>query len=203
MTVITGCLATVTPSMNVIATVLVILSFGMVSGVSIFATSMIQVAVKHEYIGIASGVFVTSRTLGGAVATTIYLTVLQNRITTDIPKYVALPLAENGTKPSLIPGIILALTSGDVTSPALASVSPKALYAAVTGLKLAYADAFRLVYLISIAFGVIGCVVVAFAANVDHLMTGKVDIKLEEGAHIRANTDTGEGHIIRHTDEKA
>jgi len=55
----------------------------------------------------------------------------------------------------------------------------------------------RLVYLVSIAFGVVGTVIVCFSKNVDEYMTNKVDIRLDEGAKLKAVTDTGEGHIIR------
>ncbi|EXJ90159.1 hypothetical protein A1O3_03228 [Capronia epimyces CBS 606.96] len=196
MTICCGCLATSTPASHVSSTVLVALSFAFVSAVSIFATAMVQLNVKHEHIGVASGLTVTMRTLGGAVATTIYLTILNNKLVSNLPKYVATPLAEDGVALSLIPDVIVALTSGDATSPVLAQLSPKALLDAVTGLKGAYANAFRLVYLVSIAFGVIGTFTVAFAADVDHQMTRKVDVTLAEGAHIRVQTDTGEGHII-------
>jgi hypothetical protein len=42
------------------------------------------------------------------------------------------------------------------------------------------------VYLVTIAFGVVGTVCAAFSTNVDKLMTSHVDIKLEEGAHVHA-----------------
>jgi copper(I)-binding protein len=202
MTVCCGCLATSTPTSNVSSTALVALSFAFVSAVSIFATSMVQLNVKHEHIGVASGLIVTMRTLGGAVATTIYLTILNNKLTSNLPKYVATPLAKDGVDPALIPDVILALTSGAITSPVLGKLTPKALFDAVSGLKGAYANAFRLVYLVSIAFGVIGTITVAFASDVDHLMTRQVDVKLAEGAHVKVQTDTGEGHIIRHDDEQ-
>jgi MFS family permease len=202
MTICCGCLATSTPTSNVSSTALVALSFAFVSAVSIFATSMVQLNVKHEHIGVASGLTVTMRTLGGAVATTIYLTILNNKLTSNLPKYVATPLAKDGVALALIPDVILALTSGDTTSPVLGKLTPKALFDAVNGLKGAYANAFRLVYLVSIAFGVIGTVTVAFASNVDHLMTRQVDVKLAEGAHIKVQTDTGEGHMIRQNDEQ-
>ena len=47
---------------------------------------------------------------------------------------------------------------------------------------------------VTINFGVLGAVHVAFTANVDHLMTRNINIKLEEGAY----TETGEVYIIRH-----
>ena len=47
---------------------------------------------------------------------------------------------------------------------------------------------------ITINFGVLGAVHVAFTANVDHLITSNFNIKLEEGAY----NETGEVYIVRH-----
>lgn len=200
LTLLSGCQAIVTPTSNVGSTCLVILVFGFVAGASVLSTAMIQLGVPHEFIGIASGILVCARTLGGAIGATIYETILQNKLTTNIPRLIAVPLAKAGVPLAEIPGVIEALTSGDTTSPALASLKPSVLYAAVQGLRLSYASAFRLVYLISIAFGIAATLVLCFTRDVDRLMTNKIEIKLDEGAHIKAHTDTSEGHIIRAED---
>ena len=202
LTLCSGAQAIVSTNSNIGSTVIVIFINAFVLAASMFAVSMVQVGVPHEFIGIASGVTVTARSLGGAVATTIYVTILQNKIASSFGPDVGVPLAENGVSLSLIPAVIGALATGDVTSPALAKISPQALYAAVAGLKQAYVTSFRLVYLVSTAFGVVGTVVACFAKNVDSLMTNLVNIKVEEGAHIKVVSDTGEGHVIHHTDEK-
>jgi len=202
MTVCCGAQAIVTPTSNVSSTALLPLIYAFISGASIIATAMVQLGVEHEFIGIASGMLVTTRSLGGAVATTIYVSILQNKVAGSLAKEVGIPLAKAGVPLESIPAIIEALAAGDTTSPALASISLAALGTAVEGLKQAYAHAFRIVYLVSIAFGVVGTIVVAFSANVDHLMIRKVDIKLDEGAHIHSHMDTGEGHVIQDAAEK-
>ena len=93
--------------------------------------------------------------------------------------------------------MIEALTNGDVTSPVLHELTPQLLGLAAEGIKEAFAHSFRVVYLVSIAFGVVGTVCVAFSSDVDHLMTKEVDIKLDEGTHVEGAVDTGEGHIIK------
>ena len=202
LTVVTGAQAIVTPTSNVGSTALLPIVYAFIAGASVFATAMIQLGVEHAYIGIASGVLVTARGLGGSVATTIYLSILQNKVAGSLAADVGAPLAEAGVPLKSIPAIIEALAAGDTTSPALASISPAALYAAVLGLKTAYAHAFRVVYLVSIAFGVVGTIVVAFAKSVESQMTRKVDIKLDEGAHIHSNMDTGEGHVVHVENDK-
>lgn len=108
-----------------------------------------------------------------------------------------MPLALAGVAPASLPAVIGALSTGKGLE-ALAALTPTQLEIGIHGLKESFAHSFRIVYLVTIAFGVLGTVAVAFTANVDHLMTRKVDIKLEEGIHVHGAVDTGEGHLIRH-----
>jgi len=197
LTIVSGASA-IAPTNNKAATVLTILIGGFVGSTSVISTAVIQIGVAHEYIGIATGLTICARAVGGSVGTTVYSAVLQARLKHNIIQDVALPLAEAGLNPSLLPAVIGALTTGDVTNPALGALTPKMIGIAIEGLKHAWASAFRVVYLVTIAFGVVGTFVVCFSANTDHLLSHKIDIKLAEGAHVHANTDTGEGHIIRH-----
>lgn len=64
------------------------------------------------------------------------------------------------------------------------------------GFKVAYSHAFRIACLVTIAFGVVGTIFVAFPRNVDDKMTSQMDIKLYEGPHLRGLKDTGGSHII-------
>jgi branched-subunit amino acid transport protein len=137
-----------------------------------------------------------ARSVGGTVATAIYTSILKNKVAHFIPTYLALPLAKAGVSPASLPGVIHALSSHTGLE-ALAALTPEQLEIGKYGVKQSFAHAFRIVYLVTIAFGVLGTVAVSFTSNVDHLMTRKVDIKLEEGAHLHGQVDTGEGHIIR------
>ncbi|OCK77155.1 trichothecene efflux pump [Lepidopterella palustris CBS 459.81] len=194
----TGLQAIVTPGSHIASTILVVLIGGSLASANIFQTTIVQLVVAHEYIGVATALVTTARSIGGSVGTTIYTSILTNRLTHYIPIYMAKPMALAGVPLKSIPGIIEALTTGNVASPALAGITLSQLSVAVEGLKQSFAHSFRIVYLVTIAFGAAGTICVAFTANVDHLMTSKVDIKLEEGAHIHGAVDTGEGHIIRH-----
>jgi hypothetical protein len=197
ITLISGVQAIVTPSSNVASTALVALCGGLVSSSTVVSTMIIQIAVPHEYLGIATAIVASARSVGGAVGTTIYVVILQARLADNLMPNVAIPLAKGGLAVKSIPAVIEALLTGDVTSPILATLTIPQLETAVLGLKWAFAHALRTVYLSSIAFGGIGIICSAFVANVDHLMTRTIDIKLEEGAHIKGHTDTGERHFIK------
>ncbi|KAK7894311.1 hypothetical protein LTR67_006072 [Exophiala xenobiotica] len=195
-TVASGCMAIVSPSSSTSSTVLVAMEGISVGGGMIVATAMVQLAVEHEYIGITTALAVTARNIGGSVGQVIYVSIFTEKLKSNIVKYVVHPLAAAGVAPSSIPTVVEALT-GTAPPSALARLTPTQLSIGMDGVKDAFVHSLRLVYLVSIAFGVVGTVVVCFSKNVDEYMTNKVDIRLDEGAKLKAVTDTGEGHIIR------
>jgi hypothetical protein len=165
---------------------------------------MAQLGVAHEYIGIASLMLVCARTVGGSVATTVYTVILQNDMKDHGAKRVATTLAENGVPLSDLLPVVTALLAGDQTSPALLSAlgaHPQAILPAITSLREAYAHAFRIVYLVSIAFGTLGTICAAFSLNVNKLLTRHVDVTLDEGAHLRTHEGNRKAHVIHHHDE--
>jgi hypothetical protein len=166
-----------------------------VGGGMIVATAMVQLAVEHQYIGIATALAVTARNIGGSVGQVIYISIFTDRLKAGIVKYVVYPLLAAGVSPTIIEQVAEAFTGAGPAS-ALAPLTPAQLGIGISGVKNAFAHSLRTVYLVSVAFGVIGTVVVCFCKNVDEHMTNKVDIKLDEGAKIKAVMDTGEGHVV-------
>jgi len=178
---------------------LVALSGVFVSAGTVASTSMAQLGVPHEYIGIASLILVTARTVGGSVATTVYTVILQNDIKNHGAKRVAIAVAEGGVPLTSLLPVVVALLAGDQTSPALITAFetyPKAILAGVAALKEAYSHAFRIVYLVSIAFGTLGTICAAFSLNVDKLLTRHVDVTLDEGAHLKTHEGNRKAYII-------
>ncbi|EXJ66790.1 uncharacterized protein A1O5_09985 [Cladophialophora psammophila CBS 110553] len=195
-TVASGCMAIVSPSSSTASIVLVAMEGISIGGGMIVATAMVQLAVEHQYIGIATALAVTARNIGGSVGQVIYVTIFTEKLKSNIVKYAVYPLAAAGVAPSLIPTVVEALT-GTAPASALEQLTPTQLGIGVKGVKDAFVHSLRIVYLVSIAFGVIGTVFACFSKNVNEYMTNKVDIRLDEGAKLKAMTDTGEGHIIR------
>lgn len=186
----------IAPTSHIASTCLVALMGVSIGGGMIIATAMIQMEVSHEYLGIATSLAITARNLGGSVGAVIYVSIFTDRLKHYIMPYLVLPLFSAGVDPGSIEGAVLALTGTGPVS-ALAALTPAQLEIGIMGVKLTFSHSLRIVYLSSIAFGVIGTVAVCFCRNVDHLMTNKVEIQLDEGAKFVGVTDTGEGHIIR------
>ncbi|GAB7356262.1 hypothetical protein MBLNU459_g7073t1 [Dothideomycetes sp. NU459] len=203
LTMLSGVQAIVTPTSNISSTVICILNGAFIAGVSAESAAIIQFGAKHEFIGIVTGIMVATRGVGGAVGQTVYLSILRNRLATNIPTMVAAPLAKAGVPLGNLEVVIEDLLNGVYTSPQVTALTPAQIAVASAGIKDAYANSFRLIYLISIAFGMVAVVAAAFTRNVEKMMTDTVAVKLNEGAHVRATTDTGEGHVLgKETGEK-
>jgi hypothetical protein len=160
---------------------------------------MVQLNIPHQYLGVAMGLVVTARNVGGSISTTIYTSILSNDLGSNLGTNIATALAKAGVPLADVPAVTGALATGNLTSPALELASPAAIEAGAYALKLSYVHAFRLVYLTSITFGGFGMMCALFTSNFGHLLTTKVDIKLKEGAYFMETADekTG-GHVIAH-----
>ncbi|KAF2489707.1 MFS general substrate transporter [Lophium mytilinum] len=190
-----GLMALVTPTSSTESTVFVAMIGLCTGGGFVVAAAMIQLAVEHEYIGIATALCVTARNVGGAVATVIYTAIFTGRLKFYVSKYVVMGLLKAGVAPASLLGATFALL-GEGPETGLAGLTPAQIEVGLNGVKQSYAHALRIVYLSSIGFGVIGTVCVAFTKNCDDKMTNQVDIKLNEGAKLTGITDEGKGHII-------
>lgn len=151
---------------------------------------MLQLGVKHEHLGIATSLLAAVRVAGGAIATAIYSSILSNQLTSNLESIVARNLVVSGVPIEDIPEIIETLLHGHGgSSPLLESLSPTILHAAEYNIKRAFAKAFRVIYLVSITFGVLGTISAAFSLDVNHLMTHHVDVKLGKGQVIKSSNN--------------
>jgi hypothetical protein len=167
-----------------------------VGAVSVVINAMIQLRVPHQYIGVAMGLVTVFRYVGGSVGTTVYEVILTNQLTDNLGKNVATALGEAGLPVADIPAVTEALATGDATSPALALASPAALAAGTIAIKLTYAHAFKIIYLVSIAFGTVGTICAAFTRNVGEYLTNKLDVILDEQVHLGLHDVQKGGHVL-------
>lgn len=163
---------------------------------AILVTAMVHLGVPHEYIGAASSIAFTCRTIGGSISTVVYLTILTNGLTKNLFPTVAKALAEAGVAETEIIPVATALIEAEATSPALAAVSPTALEAGVYAIKTAYAESFRTVYLVSIAFGALTIIAACFCGNFGKLMTNRIDVRLEKpSVHVAGSEGLGSADV--------
>jgi low affinity Fe/Cu permease len=191
------CANSVTAPGSKIASVIIVTFVGCgVAAATVASNAMIVLAIPHEYVGVAIGLATTARSVGGSVATTIYTVILSHSVENHLGKDIATALAKTGLPLADVLTVTEALVTSNMTSSALKVASPLILQAGSYALKLSYSRSFRLVYLVSITFGVLGAICSFFTKDIRQRLTAAVDIKLEEGAHIVSHADNTGGHII-------
>lgn len=104
--------------------------------------------------GIAVGLAGTFRLLGGAIATAIYSAILSSRFTSALPKFVVQAAESAGLPKASIPALLRATATNTAAAYAkVPGINKAVILAAELAYKLAYVQAFRLVYLVAIGFG--------------------------------------------------
>ena len=106
--------------------------------------------------------------MGGAVATAIYSAILANQFTNRLPVKMA-PVIHNYNVPaSVVPDLLqaAALNTADAYAALPKSITPSVLAATQMAVKYAYVDAFKLVYLVAIAFGVLAITAAFFTKTI-------------------------------------
>jgi hypothetical protein len=102
------------------------------SAAVILSTTMIQLGVLHEYIGIATSMAIATRSMDGFIGTSLYTSILQSRLTHYLPTDVAIPLFNAQAPVQDIPLIIEALLLGN--NELLQDISPVLIKVAEQGM---------------------------------------------------------------------
>jgi hypothetical protein len=143
---------------------------GYIEGTTVTTSSL---AINNQAeIGIAVGVGATTRGVGATIATTIYIVVLSNRLATTIPAVVPPALVEAGLPASSVAGFIQGFTTGSFEG--VPGVTQQIIDIGSRAYKQAQVDAFRTIFLVSIAF--VGTIIVLslFYPDLDSKMTNDV-----------------------------
>jgi MFS family permease len=152
-----------------------------------------------EDIGLATGVGGACRAGSGAIATAIYVTILNNRLSTNIPAIVGPVVVNAGLPQSSIKPLIAGLAAGNITK--VPGINSSIERVARTAYKIAYSDSFRTVYLASIAFGVLAIAASLFTHNMEDKFNNDVARKLH-GKDIQMVEEKSSKHVESHTEDK-
>lgn len=137
------------------------------------ANSVILVKDQSE-IGIAGGTAGSVRAAIGAILIAVYSTIMTNRLGETIPAQVPPALISAGLPASSVPAYLQALQLGADAIAAVPGITSQIMVIGYRAYQEASADAFRTVYLATIAFSAASVVLTWWAPNTDDLMTEKV-----------------------------
>lgn len=155
---------------------------GYTDGVAIVITT-IEIPDQAD-IGIATGVMGALRSIMGSICAAIYTVILTNRMSDTVASQVPKAVIGAGLPAQSVASFLMALTSGSADAlEAVQGLTPRILAAGQAAYRHAAADAFRTVFLSSIAFSVVAIVLTFFTPNVDHRMTLEVTTLLHQGMH--------------------
>lgn len=115
--------------------------------------------------------------VGGAIAQSLYVTILTNKATAYSAKYIPQAAIGAGLPPSSITALFAALATGDFT--AVPGITDKIIAAVGGASKHAYAGAFRMVFLATIPFTVLLVIAACFVPDMDKYLHNNVAKKLQ------------------------
>jgi hypothetical protein len=149
-------------------------------GLIILIITVVQLSTPHHLIATATAVTVSSRSVAGSVFTVAYVTAFSDRLNRKLPSYVAVAAAKAGLPAASVGSFVAALASGDQAAlQQVKGVTPGIISAGLAALKSAYADSFRVVYIMAAPFGIAAAVSCWFMARMDGTMTYQVDAPME------------------------
>lgn len=127
------------------------LAVGYVDNITFPAVTLV---IEPQDIGLATGVLGSLRALGGAVAQAVYVSVLNNELNKNMPKYVGAAATAAGLPDSSLPALLAALTAGTGVE-AVPGATDSVVADATAAFKIAYSESFRIVFYCTIPFSVL------------------------------------------------
>ncbi|KAK5049302.1 hypothetical protein LTR84_004231 [Exophiala bonariae] len=173
--------ATVQPNQSVNA-----LAFSGLSGFGfgaplILIITGVQLSTPHHLIATATAVTTSARAVAATIFTAIYVAAFTARLDINLTAEITANALAAGLPPSSLPTFIEALVNNDSAAlPNITGVTSSIIAAGVTGLKQAFADSIRVVYVIAAPFGLVASVACLFIGDLGKTMNYRVDAPLEE-----------------------
>jgi hypothetical protein len=171
-----GALAAVnqnTPNLGVGLTFLGALGCG---GILQPAATILTIVSPDEFIATVTALTLSVRLVGGSIGYAIYFNVLQHKLSNILPGNVGTAVAEAGLPLDQIPAFLGAFFGKNGT--ALAGYATAILIAAEEATKESYVAGFKIVYLVSIAFGGSAVIACLFLDDIKKYMVDRVAVDI-------------------------
>ncbi|KAK7191532.1 hypothetical protein DPSP01_011049 [Paraphaeosphaeria sporulosa] len=150
---------------------------------------------ESQDIGLATGVLGSIRAIGGAVAQTVYVSILNNKIATYLPEFVAPAATNAGLPASSLPQLFAGITAGNFT--AVPGITPEIIAVTGAATQKAYIESFRIVFYATIPFGVLLIVFSALSPNFEKYLSMNVAKRLQNlNANLQGEGREKEGEAV-------
>lgn len=138
----------------------------------------VTLVIEPQDIGLATGVLGSIRAAGGAIAQALYVSVLDNKIKTYLPKYVAPAAVKAGLTTSSLPSLFAGLATGNFS--AVPDITPAILAVVGQEVKHAYISSFRVVFYVTIPFSALLILAACFVPNMEQYLGMNVAKRLQK-----------------------
>lgn len=135
----------------------------------------------QEEIGTAAGIAGSSRSAISTVASTVYSVVLTSRVTQTLTTQVPPAVIAAGLPAASVVDYMSAIAAGGKQSllDAVKGLNSEILATGAQAYRHAYSDAYRTIFLVSLAFGGLGIICSFFIPDIDALLGDKVAATLK------------------------
>ncbi|KAJ2906561.1 trichothecene efflux pump [Zalerion maritima] len=133
---------------------------------------------EPQDIGLATGVLGSIRALGGAIAQSLYVTVLTNKLNDYLPENVIPAATEAGLPESSIEALFAGITAGDFST--VKGMTPEIAAAVGSAVRTSYVDAFKMVFYTTVPFSAILIIAACFVPNMEKYLTKNVAKRLQD-----------------------
>jgi len=159
----------------------------------------VSLAVDQSDIGLVVGMLNTIRVCFGSIAVAIYETILTNRDASLSARYIPHDAMAAGLPSSSLTALGVALTNGTTSAPSrVPGMNPVIESAIAVAQGKAYAGAANLVFLVTMAFGVLAVIGSLFVGNFDTYLTNEVSRRIHSTPDRKVTPPLGsssEGHV--------
>lgn len=204
--IFTACLAAIIPQNKTAWSAIQAFAVGPFALVVLACYVIAGLNVPLRYLGLASGLIGTFRSMGGSVGNAIFNAVLQGVTSKDLgPAIVSAAVGQgfNTTELDLlIPATINAVIGVPDAFKGVPGATQAVQTAAIHAFRQVYARAFRMVFFSTIPFGIIAIVLACFIRDPSIYLTNHTAIHMERDGVFNKGGVQGphEGHRVRHGD---
>ncbi len=190
MTAFIGGMAATNRNTLVTAEVLCFLGSFSLGYVENVANTLVPFTQKEKDIGASIGVLISGRTTIACIALAIYSTVQNNKFA-QFTQTIVVPAAEKaGINAKEIPTLLAGFTTGSFAG--VKGLTPEILDTVTIAYQTAFSKAVQIVYLISIAFGILAIAGALISPNPD----SKFNTEVSRRMHGKENTMVGEKEVV-------
>ncbi|KAH8902476.1 MFS general substrate transporter [Coniochaeta sp. PMI_546] len=147
----------------------------------------VQFGTDQVELGIAGGLAGVARFAGGAIAISVYTTVLTNSQSKSAAELIPAAATAAGLSPDAVPALLAAMPLGADALAKVPGITSEIIAAAYAAFKQTYVVGLRTTALTSLAFGIVGIIACFCCQDISPKMNKKIEVFLENDVNAEKN----------------